>query len=133
MPLTCLQNRFISKCRKDPKPILEMLKDCQVGIGTFLKWRLDREFSRQFKLATTGVTDDMLAELRMAFAVSGRLVSADVFSTALKRNAPKPRGKQAKKRAATSRRRRQLTPTQHRRCIDVSSSRNNRRAGAGSP
>jgi hypothetical protein len=117
--LSDVQRRFLGKCRKDPKPIGEMLWECQIGIGTFLQWRENPEFAREFRAVSSDITRDTLAELRMAFVVCGRMISDEVFAIELKRTQKRKRGKKALARQAQREERPILSDAEHRFCFDV--------------
>jgi hypothetical protein len=119
MILTGAQRKFLGKCRKDPKPIADMLWECQVGLNTFLAWCREKPFAREFRAASAGLTADTLSELRMAFAVSGRMLASEVFSIHAKRTDKPRRGKKAAARQEKLDQRPHLTDAEQRLCFDV--------------
>jgi hypothetical protein len=83
MGLTRKQRRLLGKCRRQVKPIRQMLRECRVGWATFAAWRAEPEFARAFRRVTGGMMQDTLADLRVAFAVCGRMISDEVFAVEL--------------------------------------------------
>lgn len=76
--LSARQRRLLAKCRRDPKPLSIMLRECRIGMTTFTTWRSEPHFARAFRRTTAGMSQDSLTDFRLTFAMCSRLLSAEV-------------------------------------------------------
>lgn len=77
--LTQIQRRFLRKMVREPKALSELLREQQVCRATFAGWREEAAFERAFRVAAAGLTKDTLTDLRMSFAMCGRIISEELL------------------------------------------------------